>query len=394
MPVLEDLIRLRTTSTPPVDIPGVLHTTYQPDGTRIIEALGGPAEPEEAHQLAVDLGITIPTGYIARILEARHDPAAWHRDNQGDDAVTRPAIRYKLAIEPARATLTAPIDDLLDLISATRTPTPTTTHPSHVGYVVALGDLQLGKVDQGGTPTAINHFLSSHQRSLDTYTQYRANNMCGDQVLICWVGDAIEGNQSQGGNLAAAGRIDLTITEQVRLYRKLLTRQLLDYAETGATLTVSIVPGNHDEAERRGKITRDPHDSWAIEAAMSAADALDNTPHHITWVFPQPGDLTTTLTFAGTRVGTTHGHQIPRGNVSQWLGSMALTRHPIGSVDLLITGHRHQLHTHQHGPTLHLQIPALESGSDHHTSSYGGGQPPGLITLTTHNHTWANLTHQ
>jgi hypothetical protein len=30
----------------------------------------------------------------------RYDPAAWHRDEQGDDAVTRPVWRYRFIVEP------------------------------------------------------------------------------------------------------------------------------------------------------------------------------------------------------------------------------------------------------------------------------------------------------
>ena len=54
--------------------------------------------------------------------------------------------------------------------------------------------------------------------------------------------------------------------------------------------------------------------------------------------------------------------------------------------------HWHKLHLQQLGPTLHIQIPALETGSDHHDQRHGGGEPGGLITLTTCHRSWGNLT--
>ena len=390
--MLEDLLNLRHHANLTTETPTTITTAYHPDGTRIVE--GWADKTDNPTTIATQLGVDIPPGFTATITEARYDPAAWHRDKQGDDALTRPVVRYKLRIEPEH-TPHLPISDLLDLITQPITTPPPLMNAQPATYLVLAGDLQLGKVDQGGTPTAVHQFLTAHQSSIERWRNLYRTDQAGDSVALIWAGDVIEGNQSQAGNLAAANRTDLPITEQLRLWRKLLTRQTLNWLDLGVHLTITVVPGNHDEAERRGRITRTPTDNWALEGAASVADLLDSTPHHdhVTWVFPEPHKLTTTLNLSGTRVGVAHGHQIPNGKAHTWLANQALARDPIGTVDLLITGHRHKLHLQQLGPTTHIQIPALESGSDHYTATHGGGNPPGLLTLTTHKGTWANLTH-
>jgi hypothetical protein len=47
-----------------------------------------------------ELGVKVPSGWRIRVKEMRFDPAAWTRQEQGDDAVTRPVWRYKFAVEP------------------------------------------------------------------------------------------------------------------------------------------------------------------------------------------------------------------------------------------------------------------------------------------------------
>jgi len=391
--MLEDLIRLRTSSLEP-EHPTAVTTAYSADGTRIVEGYTTQDDDDNPQRIAQQMGVRIPDGFTAHIVEARHDPAAWHRSNQGDDAVTRPVVRYRLRIEPDTRPPRLPLADLLDLIGQPITHTPIPTASSDAAYLVLAGDLQLGKVDQGGTAAAVTRFLTAHQASITRWLQLFNAGEVGTHVLLVWAGDVLEGNVSQGGNLAAAGRTDLTITEQLRVWRKLLTRQVLNWLDLGVHLTITVTPGNHDEAERRGRITRSPLDSWAIEGAASVADLIDSTPHagSTTWVLPEPDRLTTTLEVAGTRIGVAHGHQIPGGKVHTWLANQALARDPIGTVDLLITGHRHKLHLQQLGPTLHIQIPALETGADHHDQRHGGGEPGGLITLTTCHRSWGNLT--
>ena len=55
---------------------------------------------EDEWNTAVEaMGYTVPAGYRLRLVEAKYDPAAWHRDTQGEDAVTRAVWRYRFAVE-------------------------------------------------------------------------------------------------------------------------------------------------------------------------------------------------------------------------------------------------------------------------------------------------------
>lgn len=66
-----------------------------------------------------------------------------------------------------------------------------------------------------------------------------------ETLVLPWLGDCLEGVVSQGGRLAA--RLDLSITEHVRVYRRLMMHQVATLAPQADRVMVAAVPGNHDE---------------------------------------------------------------------------------------------------------------------------------------------------
>lgn len=117
-------------------------------------------------------------------------------------------------------------------------------------FVAPAGDLQLGKSDGTGTPGTIDRFL----RETETVCQrLRADLPRGTkaaEVVLPWLGDCIEGVVSQGGKLVM--RLDLTPTQQVRVYRRLMWAQIKAFLPLAERIVIPVVPGNHDQAHRIG----------------------------------------------------------------------------------------------------------------------------------------------
>jgi predicted phosphodiesterase len=208
-------------------------------------------------------------------------------------------------------------------------------------------------------------------------------------VVLPWLGDCIEGTESQGSNLIA--RLDLTMTEMVRVYRRLLAEQVSAFATLTDDITVAVVPGNHDEAKRVGnQMATRYDDSWAIEGASQVADVMAAKGYHIKWLFPEKDGLHVTLDVQGTRIGLLHGHQT-RGKMQTWLANKAMARDAIGTADVVLSGHFHHLRLEQMGPTTWMQTGALDGGSTWWAHKGGLDAPPAALTFITAGGVWSGL---
>ena len=213
-----------------------------------------------------------------------------------------------------------------------------------------------------------------------------------DGILLPWLGDCMEGLVSQGGALAMAGRLDLTMTEQLRVYRRLMLHQIQSFAPLSDRIVIPVVPGNHDEVQRIGKVQRRYDDSWAIEGAVAVADALKLAPgyEHISFVFPGRDELTITLNVGGTDVGFAHGHQFGRDPM-KWWANQSHGMQPIGGSTLLLGAHLHHLRVEQSGAKSFVQIPALDGGSTWWRHRTGQDAPSGMVSLLIGHGGWSDL---
>ena len=358
---------------------------YNPDGTQTVTLPEMPEIAPEGYLEALEgfLGV-IPEGYGFKLTEARHDPAAWHRDGEGEDAVTRPIWRYKFQIFPDHNKI--PVDDLLENLRKPRDIKPVVDTAG--AFLVCAGDLQIGKSDNEGTAGTVDRFMEAHRASIKRYIELRRRGVVDDVVLV-WAGDCIEGTETQGSKLLA--RLDCTITEMVRIYRRLMLEQVQDFARLASKVLVAVVPGNHDEAKRVGdQLATRYDDSWAIEGASAVADALAVGGYkNVDWLFPDTDGLDITFDVKDTRIGVLHGHQ-SRGKMETWLGAKAMQRLAIGTADVVISGHYHHLKITQLGPTTHVQIPAMDSGSVWWGHKGGLNAPPGMVTMIV-NDGWRGL---
>lgn len=313
---------------------------------------------------------------------------AWDAPNGGGGV--RRMFYYRAAIRRRRANNVG-VEELLQALRKRR-PKPVASSDSGRMFCVCAGDLQLGKVDGDGTEGTVNRFLEKTDASVARLTELRKAKRPISGVLLPWLGDCIEGLTSQGGALAAAGRLDLTVTEQVRVYRRLMLHQVQLFAGLADRVVIPVVPGNHDEGQRVGKVVRRYDDSWAIEGAMAVADALKLAGgfEHVSFVFPAVDELTVTLDVAGTVTGFAHGHQFGTSAMKWWAGQ-AHGRQPIGDATLLLGAHLHHLRVEQGGAKTFMQIPALDGGSTWWRHKTGQDAPPGMVSMLIGDGGWSDL---
>lgn len=281
--------------------------------------------------------------------------------------------------------------DLDDLIKAARRKASTQgcTVDTDRAFGIALGDLQLGKMDGDGVEGTVERFLLKTAAAKARYQRLNRGRTAKMPIFLAHLGDCIEGFQSQGG--ANTWRTTLTTTEQVRLYRRLLMEQVRTFAALAPKLIVAGVPGNHDEAHRP---LQTYGDSWAIEALAAVQDAcqLAGGYEHVQFYAPARDELTLSLDVCGTTVGLAHGHQFGRGidGWRKWWQGQSHGRQPVGTADILLAGHLHHLHINQ-GTRTFIQVPALESGSQwwkHQTGEWGN---PGIVTMLIGGGQWSGL---
>lgn len=284
------------------------------------------------------------------------------------------------------------VDELLAVLGRKRPKAAPEGDRGGFVYCVPSGDLQLGKPDGDGTEGTIERFAIKTDAAVERLKELRRLKRPISAIMLPWLGDCIEGLVSQGGALAAAGRLDLTMTEQLRVYRRLMLHQIQQFAPLSDRILVPVVPGNHDEVQRVGKVQRRYDDSWALEGAVAVADALKLASgyEHVSFVFPGRDELTVTLDVAGTPVGFAHGHQFGRDPVKWWAGQ-AHGMQPIGSATLLLAAHLHHLRVEQGGAKTFIQIPALDGGSTWWRHKTGQDAPAGMVSLLIGDGGWRDL---
>lgn len=316
------------------------------------------------------------------------DPALWTVDEPAqvrawDAAVGNGQVQrlyyYRASIRRRRP---VEVDDLLDAIKPIR---PRRLAPAgSSAFLLAVGDLQIGEwTAEGGTPAVVERFADAVGRAVELYRRLRRRSEVGP-VLLAWGGDCIQGTLSQGGALIP--RLDLTVTEQLRVVRRLMLRQVEAFLPHADDITLASVPGNHDDTYRLGSGRAQAgrqDDSWAVEAAVAVRDALHLAGHdHVRFALPGVDRQDVALEVANTRVGLVHGHQWRGGfeGVHKWWAGQAHGQTPVGGVDVLLTAHRHHLAVQESGGgKLAVQMPAVQGASAWWRTATGQHAHPGVL---------------
>jgi hypothetical protein len=249
--------------------------------------------------------------------ELNVDPEQWEiiarRESRWQGGQNGEYLRaYRISVRPrSRRHGDLSVESMNAILGAYATPsfrvTPEVAPGRNDVFVVPVGDLQVGKIDGGGTPELIERFADLTDKVRSRLAQAGGCK----RLVLPWLGDCIEGIVSQGGRLAT--RLDVSVTEQVRIYRRLLLHQIATLAPYAEHVVVVVVPGNHDETTRQ--FATDPIDSWAIEGASAVQDALvmSDRYRHVSFVYPEAENLVASLNI-GTDdnpfiLAFAHGHR-------------------------------------------------------------------------------------
>jgi hypothetical protein len=247
--------------------------------------------------------------------------------------------------------------------------------------------------DGDGAEGTIERILEGTDKAIDRIRELKRLKRFPGSATLALTGDCVEGFLSQnGGNI---WRTRLTMTEQVRLYRRLVMDMVVKLSKEVDSLLVTAVPGNHGETVRvAGKMATRMDDSWDLDSVVAVAEALAHNPDaygHVAFHLPQPDQGEIVLDLAGTVTAIAHGHQAPRGDVPKWVAEHAKNMAPVGDAHLIITGHHHHLAMKTLGPRTWIQVPAMESKSDWWEHRTGEVSMPGMVSLLVSGGHWSDL---
>lgn len=318
-------------------------------------------------------GGIIPKGYRAILIEARHQTHGWTRAGVGEDAITKPTWLYRFRIEPDQTRMA--IDDLIALVGKKK---PTIPKPSTTDLVfhLLIGDTQLGKSDGDGTAGIIERFNTTLQTALT-----RWKNLGRPPIHIAFLGDCIEGNQSQNGR--TMWRTTLTVTEQTRIFRRLILASI-DTFITAPEITVTVVNGNHDQVQRFQETRAD--DGHATEAAIAVSEAINTNPdryRHVNIYVPGIDQDHIVIDLHGTTMVLAHGHQWSRGKSMEWWAGQSFNLQAAQAGHILAHGHEHEFSIKSKRDRLVLCTPTMESESTWWKHKTGDQGVRGAIILTT-----------
>lgn len=321
----------------------------------------------------------IPDGYTAEIVASKFNPTAWVRtepygpDGKKMPATTKGAWSYTFRIHK-RTDRTSMVDDLLKLVN--RKPTKRNDTNTDITFVYAIGDTQIGKSDGDGTPGILARWTESLETARRQWI--RAGK---PPVLIAGLGDHLEGNQSQNGRNWY--RTELTITEQLRVFRRMLLKTIDTFIEA-PRIDVGVVNGNHDDVQRFQ--ATDASDGHASESAIAVAEAIALNPDrygHVHIYVPGKNEDHIVLECGGTNFILIHGHQWTRGKAMEWWEKQTFNNHPAGAGHILLHGHEHEFQISSRRDRLIICTPSLESESTWFKHKAGAVGKAGVVTFIT-----------
>lgn len=245
-------------------------------------------------------------------------------------------------------------------------------------FVYHAGDVQIGKRSRdGSTEEIVTFFYESIDRAVAELKSLKRHGIAG--VQLCFPGDCIEGNVSQGGK--NFWLTEQTVPEQTRIFRRLLMHAVEALAPLVDHVFLDVVNGNHDQAQR-GQNTY-PGDGWATECAIAVSDALKLVPDsfgHVEVRVPEKWSGHMTVPVGDSIVTVAHGHQWSRNQGMRWWSEQALNQQNPASSHVLQHGHIHTYEVETTRDRIRISSPTMDCGSDWYRETHGGDSKRGALT--------------
>lgn len=389
--LLDALKQAATPAAPPNFRPGVTFQGRTPSEI-VTPPLPAMETADEFEQAVRDLGYPLPEGMTLVLVEMQmaHHENFWTRENQGEDAITKPSNswRYRFKVVPKDPRADADIAALMAEAKAAPPVDLTRLPGNKTSKIINLADFQIGKVDElGGTAET----LARSEAALQTVVLDLERDPV-DEIIIVDPGDSTEGFESAPN---AAQMNDLHQTEQIRVWRRILWRWIDALAPMAPSVKVVGVPSNHCRVRKGKNAQGSALDDWGIEVIAQVSDIAAANPDaygHVEFIIPQEHQEHVLLTLVGGLVlGVAHGHQ--KGSVAAlapWVKSTG--RRGLAQADIVIVGHFHHLVVQAFGDGQWLFVcPTNDPGSSWFTPSSGERSEPGILTLRVDERGWYAL---
>ena len=293
-----------------------------------------------------------------------------HHDDNGNAI----QIWYKLPLMRRRKG-GKDVDDVLDLIYDD---IPKPKLHGDAWRTIQIGDTHIGKsaLDGAGSDLLVKRWKESITNILDMGT--------AQGVHLAFMGDLIEGENSQGGKNIANN--DLTLTESLRVARHLVSWTIQEALHHAENVIVSTVPGNHAETTRlQNRPLTDSHDLDIVSAVQQAFELTEHKDR-IKWYYPEEGTGHLVYEVDGTIFASTHGHLFKgmlKGAENWWSG-MSVSGAPAGAAHILMAAHYHSPLVSNYTRNKWICFgAALEDKSTWLNEQNGASSQPGMLTYLT-----------
>ena len=293
-----------------------------------------------------------------------------HHDDNGNAI----QIWYKLPLMRRRKG-GKDVDDVLDLIYDD---IPAPKLRGGVWRTIQIGDTHIGKsaLDGAGSDLLVERWKDSVANAL-TMSDVKG-------VHLAFMGDLIEGENSQGGKNIANN--DLTLTESLRVARHLVSWTIQEALHHAQEVIVSAVPGNHGDTTRlQNRPLTDSHDIDIVSAVQQAFELTEHKDR-VTWYYPEEGTGHLVYEVDGTIFASTHGHLFKgmlKGAENWWSG-MSVSGAPAGAAHILMAAHYHSPLVSNYTRNKWICFgAALEDKSTWLNEQNGASSQPGMLTYLT-----------
>lgn len=368
------------------------------DGELIDARVAGEAEPWDEHLIragidpdSVDLifpvEIRVWPGYVKNEILIAQAKKAIENDEyfeyeESDLIVEKDMVYFKAKMVPKGTSSQAIADAEFERIKSFKPRKPAVPKGERT-LVVPWGDWQIGKDDGDGVQGTIDRVLNSFEQTVDF-----AKKIKPSRILIASIGDMIE--SCDGQYAQQTFRVEMNLRDQEHTARRLVVEGIKTLSDYAPVVEVLPVGGNHGENRKDGKSFTDFADNFDVSIFEAVKDQLGENPDrfgHVVFRIPRE-DLTQTIDLHGHILGILHGHQARRGGatteakIDKWLEGQLKARRPIGDADIIVNGHYHRFLFRTVGPRWHIQIPAMDGGSQWWDQVAGGGDPAGQVVFT------------
>jgi hypothetical protein len=261
---------------------------------------------------------------------------------------------------------------------------------SPVGMVVPLSDWQIGKADGDGVQGTLDRLDEVKWRIVDRIADVKRMGWEIGCLYPIGIGDLVE--QCSGNYPSQQFTTQLNRREQIRLTRRVVRDDLIEWSKHVPKIVSGGVGGNHGENRNSsgGKAVAftTPGDNDDVAVFEMVAETLaqnDEAFGHVHWAIPDES-LSLVLDIYGTIVGFNHGHSTkggadPQRKILGWWKDMGHQEHRIGDAHVLVTGHYHHLQIVDHGPKVWIQCPSLDGGSLWWQNMGGGRSAAGQVSF-------------